>query len=131
MYGRMTYEEIDQQHSGTIIRKCIDHSACGCSRCSGYCIYSGHPGYLTAKLMKSHQCLEKKCIYYIPREKKEQRKNIFSDIRISNDIPTEILDMLGRYEGIKVMRTEQKSKNKWALFYIEIAKYAMKVMMTQ
>lgn len=34
----------------------------------GYCWYKLHPGFLTAKIMKQHECLKKSCPFFEPFE---------------------------------------------------------------
>ncbi len=55
--------------------RCIDGSSTSCGKCIAYCKYSGHEGFLTRELRKKHDCLGKRCDYYLPKPKKMQ-KNI-------------------------------------------------------
>lgn len=50
-------------------RRCIDGKITGCGKCVGYCRYSEHPGYLTSKHRNEHDCIRKKCFYYVPKKK--------------------------------------------------------------
>jgi len=51
-------------------RRCIDGRITGSGKCVGYCEYEGHPGYLTKELRKHHDCINKSCHHYYPKEKK-------------------------------------------------------------
>jgi len=53
--------------SPTHNKRCIDGSITGCGKCIGYCQFREHPGYLTKKLRKEHDCINKGCRYYIPK----------------------------------------------------------------
>ena len=43
---------------------CIDHTKCRYKYCVGYCSNRLHRGYISARLLKEHQCLEKNCHYF-------------------------------------------------------------------
>ena len=53
-------------------RRCIDGKITGSNKCVGYCRYIGHPGFLTEKHRKEHDCLGKGCRYYASKEKKAE-----------------------------------------------------------
>ena len=48
-------------------RRCIDGHITGIGNCVGYCLYEGHPGYLTKSLRKEHDCIKKNCYHYEPK----------------------------------------------------------------
>ena len=62
------YKKIEDQKGSGYNRKCIDGRITGCSKCVGYCEYDGHPGFLTEKLRRKHDCLNKQCYYYIAKD---------------------------------------------------------------
>ena len=65
-----TEYEISERKTGMVYtRRCIYGKVTGCGNCVGFCRYYGHPGFLTKELRKQHNCLGKKCIYYIPKER--------------------------------------------------------------
>lgn len=61
-----TFLQADEAQKGTA-RRCIDNSVTGKNRCTGYCNYAGHPGFLTEALTALHDCKTKNCVYYAPR----------------------------------------------------------------
>ena len=61
------YDRIEKQNYSRYNRRCIDGRITGCGNCVGYCQYSEHPGYLTKELRKQHNCINKKCFYYVPK----------------------------------------------------------------
>ncbi len=63
----LTFSEADAKQKGTA-RTCIDGSVTGKNRCTGYCNYAGHRGFLTAALTAQHRCVEKNCVYRAARE---------------------------------------------------------------
>ena len=44
--------------------KCVNGSVKQRKKCSGYCDYYMHRGYLTEELENEHQCHDKNCYYY-------------------------------------------------------------------
>ena len=65
-----SYQGFDRDE-GNHTRKCIDGTTTGSNKCVGYCRYDVHPGFLTAKLRKAHACVQKRCVYYLEKEKRE------------------------------------------------------------
>lgn len=63
------YRILEQKESSPHHRRCINGQITGCGKCVGYCSYNGHPGYLTNKLRKEHNCIKKKCFYYVAKNK--------------------------------------------------------------
>ena len=51
-------------------RRCINGKVTGSNKCVGYCQYYGHPGFLTKEQRKQHDCIRKKCDYYVEKQKK-------------------------------------------------------------
>lgn len=49
--------------------RCIDGRRTNCGNCVGYCRYAGHEGFLTRQQRKEHNCIVKRCDYYLPKPK--------------------------------------------------------------
>ena len=62
------YALIEKQCMGNE-RKCINGRVTGSNKCVGYCQYEEHPGFLTKELRRQHDCIKKKCCYYIGKSK--------------------------------------------------------------
>ena len=60
------------ENKNTPQRRCIDGKITGSNKCVGYCRYMGHPGFLTEKNRKEHDCLGKGCHYYVSKKRKEE-----------------------------------------------------------
>lgn len=104
----------------------IDNKISSRSRIKGYCASSLHPGYLTDKHIKQHQCNEKACKYlYIPA-KKVKNAAISSQFEIE-DIRAKVIEKANKaikaYEGIKIIKAEYDEINIWNLYYASIASY--------
>lgn len=69
------YELYEKKSPSQYTRRCIDNTITGCNKCVGYCQYVGHPGFLTQKHRKEHNCLGKGCYYYIAKPSKEKRNS--------------------------------------------------------
>lgn len=67
------YEYYEKNSPSVYARKSIDGSIVGCSNCVGFCQFEGHPGFLTKKQRKQHNCINKKCFYYISKPKKPKQ----------------------------------------------------------
>ena len=63
----LTFSEADAKQKGTA-RTCIDGSVTGRNRCTGYCNYAEHRGFLTATLTAERRCVERNCVHHAPRE---------------------------------------------------------------
>ncbi len=88
------------------LRRCIDGKSTNCSGCVGFCQYSGHPGYLTKELRRKHDCLNKNCFYYKPKEKEikepPKKDNYKSFLTFATDVVSE-------YEGLKITKVIEKN----------------------
>ena len=67
-----TYEFYEKQSFSPKLRRCIDNTTTGSNKCVGYCKYDNHPGFLTAKHMKEHNCTNKACYYFIAKSSKRK-----------------------------------------------------------
>lgn len=74
--GHTEYELYEKQSGSKYDRRCIDGRITGCGNCVGYCKYYEHPGFLTPKLQKQHNCLGKRCFYYLPKARSVSFKPI-------------------------------------------------------
>ena len=62
-----TYSYFESRSRSKFDRRCIDGRICGRTKCVGYCRNDAHPGFLTGKLKKQHDCIGKACLYYVDR----------------------------------------------------------------
>ncbi len=65
---KMTYSYFEGLCKSEYTRKCIDNRIVGSNKCVGYCSFEEHRGFLTQKLRKKHNCIKKKCHYYIQKK---------------------------------------------------------------
>lgn len=65
--GTETYDRF--RSSADHVCRCINGTKTGENKCVGYCNYAGHPGYLTKKQRKEHNCIRKNCYYYEAKTK--------------------------------------------------------------
>ncbi len=111
------YAYFDGLHSNPHRRRCIDGSITGSGKCIGYCQFSEHLGFLTESLCKKHQCIEKDCHHFLPKQHQSHT------ITNKEPRPTEVVliasELLSALEGIKVLRAD-KSSDGWKLNYITI-----------
>ncbi len=112
------YELYEKKSSSLYNRRCIDNTITGCNKCVGYCQYREHPGFLTEKQRVQHNCIGKKCFYYIAKPKKKKA------VQIGNDFSTNILalihNLMNNEEYIKVVRVEKTERNRYIAFYVTI-----------
>ncbi len=109
-------------------RRCrlIDNKVSSRSKVKGYCASSHHPGYLTEKQIKQHQCIEKECkyLYYIAQEEKKRNFQIEIEIEdISEKVVSKANKAIKSYEGIRIIKAEYDMNNFWNLHYAAIASY--------
>lgn len=72
--ARTAYQQMESLYGSGNNRRLIDGKITGCGKCVGYCRFEKHPGFLTRMQRKEHNCLGKRCFYYIARHggKKER-----------------------------------------------------------
>ncbi len=115
-----TYSFFEKKCASPHRRRCIDKTVTGSNKCVGYCQYGGHPGFLTEELRKAHDCIRKGCLYYVEKEKQRQIK--WSCVGDSAKALLKIAaEKTENYEGMRIMRAQQKDKCKWVLKYITIS----------
>lgn len=100
----------------------------------GYCNYKLHPGALTEKLLKSHECIQKKCPYlkkledrkfWIKRKDKTEHKKIVKQEKqiqeqISLNLITEAQEFASTYHAeLDIMQVNfDADRNSYIIFYI-------------
>lgn len=91
----------------------------GCARCVGYCHFSGHPGFLTEKQRKQHNCLGKACNYYVAKQQKAQRakpEKEQKDVLIGAIMQksSAICD------AVKILDVKKEQDNSYRVYYVSI-----------
>lgn len=71
----LTYDYFENRSKSEYTRKCIDNRIVGSNKCVGYCIFEEHRGFLTRELRKKHNCIKKRCDYYIHKNKSINTKS--------------------------------------------------------
>lgn len=112
------YENYEKESRYRYNRRCIDNSVTGCGNCVGYCQYSEHPGFLTAKLRKQHDCIKKQCFYYVPKPSKQKATKPSADLFPS--ILNSVRQIMVGEECVKVIRIENTDSKRYTAFYIAI-----------
>lgn len=114
------YEAFEKASRSQYNRRCIDNSIAGCSRCVGYCQYDAHPGFLTEKHRKEHNCIEKECRHYLakPARNRGAVSQLFSDL--SSSILSLTHELLAEEEFVRVIRVESAARNRYTAFYVTI-----------
>lgn len=111
------YSEYEKHSPTTYTRKCIDGRITGCSNCIGYCQYEGHPGFLTAKHRKEHDCLGKDCFYYVAKPVKEKSART---IDRSAEVLAIAQNVFAQHDGMKIVRAREESLSSWILSYVAL-----------
>ncbi len=113
------YEHFEKLSPSSFTRRCIDNTITGSNKCVGYCQYSGHPGFLTDKQRKEHNCIGKQCYHYLPKPQKNKhlQKTIIDQ---SKTVLSTIRRLMLDNEGIRVLRVENHNINRYAAFYVTI-----------
>lgn len=112
------YEMYEKQSHSRYNRRCIDSSITGCGNCVGYCQYSKHPGFLTEKLRKQHNCIGKQCFHYVPKPEKKKVPQLLVDL--SSSILTLAHRVMSEDECVRVIRVENTEFNQYTAFYVTI-----------
>lgn len=110
--------------------RCIDNSVTSRSKCCGYCSCEQHPGYLTVKLMRVHECIEKECsfFYRIVKNDKKGINPVIWSMSDKSDVKDErVLSKAGNltknYEGLRILKASKDPEGIWCLYYISISNY--------
>ena len=112
------YEKIDNRFSYTKQRKLINGRTTGCNKCVGYCNYCNHRGFLNIELQAEHNCIEKQCFHYIPKERTKPKNNAKKDI--SNEILILANELIKDMDGVKLIRANSKNINSYEIYYITL-----------
>ncbi len=112
------YTEIEKSLGSIHERRCIDNKITGSNKCLGYCMYKEHSGFLTKELMQKHDCIKKKCDYFVSKPKHGSSKNKI-------DLSKSILNYLNNIElipdGVRVLRVKSHTYGVYIAYYVTIA----------
>ena len=110
------YAEYEKRSPSRTTRRCIDGKITGSGNCVGYCEYVDHPGFLTAKQRKEHDCINKKCNCYIPKPHTPRRN-------IPEAEPSMILQLaqqsVAEYDDLRIINA-RRSNQTWIIGYITV-----------
>lgn len=112
------YKQYEKQCRSKHERRCIDNSITGCNRCVGYCRYNEHPGFLTEKLRKQHNCIGKQCFHYVAKPKKENTPQLIIDL--TSSILTVTRKVMSQNEFARVLRVENAEFKRYNAYYVSI-----------
>ena len=125
MFGAITYSAVDlyshyeSNCRSKINRVCIDGRVTGCGNCVGYCQFDGHPGFLTEKQRKAHNCIGKGCFYYVARPVKA--KPVAERTDIAEQLLALAKEATAFMEGLMVLTAVRLGAQRWQLNYITIS----------
>ncbi len=102
--------------------RCIDGTLHGQNKCVGFCTYEQHPGFLTARQERKHQCHGKACFYHhskpvIQRNRRDESLAKQAEVMAAAQAATAEL------EGLRVLRAVRESDGSWTVWYATIARY--------
>lgn len=112
------YEFYEEHSSSRYNRRCIDNTITGCNKCVGYCQYYKHPGFLTDKLRKQHNCIGKQCFHYIAKPEKKKVARVLTDL--SSSILSFANNIMNVNQFVRVIRVENTGFNQYTAFYVTI-----------
>lgn len=123
----LSFSQANAQQKGTA-RRCIDNSVTGRNRCTGYCNYSGHPGFLTEGLSAVRNCEKKNCVYYAPRTD----RGVFCCPNLSPEAELLALaeEKTAKLEGLRLLRCEYKA-GVYTILYATVAAYDLSQLAAQ
>lgn len=113
------YELYEKRSPSQYVRRCIDNTVTGSNKCTGYCQYSGHPGFLTYKHQKEHNCIEKQCFYYLEKPKREKSTTSLSQ-DMSEYIFARVKKIMIDNEFVRILRVENTKYHQYTAFYVTI-----------
>lgn len=111
----------------------LDRDSVKTSSIVGYCFFSGHKGYLTKRIMKEHECLQKGCKYFlkfsdypfwVERARIKKARSEERELRnANNDIANEIKLMAQRVAdkrkySIIITGVNRKDDNHYIINYV-------------
>lgn len=110
------YIQYERQSNSRINRRCIDGSLTSCGKCVGYCQYREHPGFLTQKQRKEHDCINKRCHYYLPKPQKPKQEKV-------DDISSVLLSLARQsvkgIDDIRILSTRREGET-WVIGYVTV-----------
>lgn len=112
------YKQYEKQCHSKHERRCIDNSITGCNRCVGYCRYNEHPGFLTEKLRKQHNCIGKQCFHYVAKPKKENKPQLL--VNRASSILSMVHQVMCQNEYARVIRVENTEFKRYNAYYVSI-----------
>lgn len=101
----------------------IDNSYTSRSKCSGYCSYTMHPGYLKSTHITEHKCQEKECCFFYCLRANEKKPKKKPDEPIGNSFLPQIIEATKKFEGMRVIRVDAGDNNILNVKYVSIADY--------
>lgn len=112
------YRKAEERFGNGHNRKCIDGRITGCSKCVGFCNFSGHPGFLTAAQRAKHNCVGHCCNYYLPKPERINPMKQISD-------PAKVLfgmirEAVSDMEGLRVTRLRNVNGS-WIANYVTLS----------
>ncbi len=102
------------------VRRCINGVKTGCNKCVAYCRYDGHPGFLTEKQRKEHNCIEKGCHYYVAKERANEPRHKNECEAYLQLIKSIIENSRTISEGVRVVRVEHTLNLQYTAYYVTI-----------
>jgi len=112
------YASYEKASPSQYTRRCIDSTITGCNKCLGYCRYDGHPGFLTEKHMRVHDCIAKECHYLVCKPQREKKRSE-SMVDQSENILIQLQSIM-LSECIKVIRVQNSTLNRYTAYYVTI-----------
>ncbi len=116
------YREMADRTARGFNLRCMDGTLRGRSKCVGFCAYEQHPGFLTARQEREHQCHEKGCFYHhakpaVQRNRRDENRVKQAEIMAAARAAT------ARMEGLRVLRAAQEPDGGWTVWYAAISGY--------
>lgn len=121
-YNSFCYDDFNYRFGTPSHKKCIDGRFTGSNKCCAFCNYAGHPGYLTKDHIERHECIEKKCLYYIEKINKPSIKKTDVNKELFHTIEAIILNETSDYDGFKLMGLRWEGASV-VINYVSIAEY--------
>lgn len=112
---------------------CINSRLIGRSKCTWFCNFDVHRGYLTEDLLKEHDCIKKSCIYLyrVIKEKNDRSKDIRKKrAALKKQTEAKNSDILKRactlsedMDGLKIIRVESKGPYDIVVYFVAIGSF--------
>ena len=110
------YIQYEQQSNSRINGRCIDGSLTSCGNCVGYCQYREHPGFLTKKQRKEHDCINKRCCYYLSKPEKPRQEKVDD---ISSILLRVARESAKGIDDIQILNARRECET-WVIGYITV-----------